>query len=99
MGTGRDVDAKDNRFKVILKSLFNSYTPTISRDFFQDFDVQTIETLTNLVNKFLYRKRINFIKTSNSLCDTRTSGLDRKTEITYVKKKNCRCIATRNMFY
>ena len=34
MGTGRDVDAKDNRFKVILKSLLNSYAPAISRDFF-----------------------------------------------------------------
>ena len=34
MGTGRDVDAKGNGFKVILKSNLNSYTPAISQDFF-----------------------------------------------------------------
>ena len=57
MGTGRDVDAKDNGFNIILKSHLNYYTSAISRDFFHDFDVQIIEKLTNLVNKFLYRKQ------------------------------------------
>ena len=61
MGTGRDVDAKDNGFKVILKSHLNYLTPAITR-FFHDFDVQTIKTLTNLVNRFLYRKQIQLYK-------------------------------------
>ena len=62
MGTGRDVDAKDNGFKVILKSHLNFYTHAISRDCFMTLMPKYFRNINKPINKFVYRKQFQLYK-------------------------------------